>query len=54
MHRKDLVKEGYKSIDTCSGTKRLQTKGKFWKAQGKIKSYRIVPYGGRYELYIKR
>lgn len=49
-----LVKKGYKSIDTCSGTKRLKTKGEMWKKAGKIKSYRVVPMGSRYELYVKK
>lgn len=54
MHNKALMKKGYKSIDTCSGTARLEKKGKRMKKEGKIKSYRVVPYNGRYELYVKK
>ena len=54
MHDKTLTKKGYKSIDTCSGTTRLENKGKKLKSDGKIKSYRVVPYNGKYELYVKK
>lgn len=54
MHKKDLIKKGYKSIDVCSGTTRLEKKAKKMKSEGKIKSYRIVPYKKGYELYVKK
>lgn len=54
MHKTELVKKGYKSVDKCSGTTRLQNKGKMMKSTGKIKSYRVVPYGKGYELYVKK
>lgn len=45
---------GYKSIDTCSGPMRLRNKGSKMKMQGKVKMYRVVPMGKRWELYVKR
>ena len=54
MHDKTLIKKGYKSIDTCSGTTRLKNKGEKLKKEKKIKSYKVVPYNNKYELYVKK
>ena len=54
MHRKDLISQGYKSVDTCSGPVRLRNKGAKLKSQGKVKAYRVVKYSKGYELYVKK
>lgn len=50
MHRKDLMKKGYKSIK--KGTKLQLSK---YAKEKNYKAYRIVPcpMGSRYELYAK-
>jgi len=51
-HRKDLLKQKY-----CSkgyGTKtQMEKKAQQLKQAGKIKNYRVVPYGNKWELYAK-
>jgi hypothetical protein len=55
MHRRDLVKKGYRHGMIGRDKKQLQEMGKNWKAKKQIKSYRVVKeYDGRYELYVNR
>lgn len=52
MHRKDLLKKKYRSRG-YGGQKTLQRKAMRMKKEGRIKSYRVVPHEGRYELYTR-
>lgn len=52
-HNKMLMRKGYSSCGY--GTKKqMQEKGMKGKQTGFYKSYRVVPYENRYELYAKR
>lgn len=53
MHNKYLMDKGFTSAGY--GTKReMQSKGMRGKQAGRYKAYRVVPYGKKYELYVKR